>query len=312
MFRITANEVQRVTGPILVLHLAGLAAAQPEPGFYALENIGERVFYIDPLTGRSRVIASTGLTGVNGIAHDATRGATYFTGFTTGQTSWTLYDLDVDSGLFSEVGSTGLSSLRGLAREGGGQLHTIAGGSGDVTTYPVDQDTGAAVAYGSTGSSPLAYDSAYDPITKRVWFSAAASRELYSLDPVTGEARFELDVNAGGSGVTALSFLPDGTMYGVSLSTGIDSLYRIDRDTGVGALIGSTGFDQVLSMTYIPSPGTLALIGAAGVLDQRLHDALAVTELGGCRSVGPMAPIVRGRGVAARAASVIQSLMPRV
>lgn len=247
-----------------VVGFTGRALAEPVPGLYAVDNIQHGLIRIDPTTGKGVPVGPTGVSSVIGLAHEPVSNTTYLAG-ASGSGGWKLYTVDLESGATTEIGPLGIGvSLKAFSRDGQGSLQAIQNGSfgggnpGDV--YSIDPATGAATPRGNTGfGNETVYGASFDPRTSRVWFSCAVSGNVYSMDPGANPANFEFNARFGSFGMEAIAFGPGGGLFGVLLEDGNDSLYAIDRDTGALTRIGSTNFDQILSMTYVPAPGALAL-----------------------------------------------------
>jgi hypothetical protein len=81
---------------------------------------------------------------------------------------------------------------------------------------------------------------------------------LITINPATG-AFTDVNPSVGASDIQGMTFGPDGTLYGVR-----DSLYRIDKTTGITTRISSGGgFADVRGIAFmpVPEPSTLALLG---------------------------------------------------
>ena len=72
--------------------------------------------------------------------------------------------------------------------------------------------------------------------------------------------------------ITGLDFAPDGTLYGTTFPThfgGNSHLVTIDPTTGAIHDIGDIGISNVDGIQYVqtvPEPGSLALLGAGGLV----------------------------------------------
>jgi parallel beta-helix repeat protein len=89
---------------------------------------------------------------------------------------------------------------------------------------------------GASGSSEGLNGLAYDDYTNKMY--ACSSRNLYTIDMVTGEANL---VGTFGGNITMIGIAFDSleNLYGECIAT--DSLYSIDKSTGKAKLIGSFG-----------------------------------------------------------------------
>ncbi len=130
--------------------------------------------------------------------------------------------LDASDGTGQTAGSSGFSGLNSLARSSAGEFFSVAGD-----------------AFASTST-------------------------LISIDPLSGLGTSIATVTLGADEVSVrgLAFSPGDVLYAVNngggkfSTTDPDALYTIDRSTGTGTLIGSTGFAGIQALAFAPD-GTL-------------------------------------------------------
>lgn len=105
---------------------------------------------LDPFSGSSALIGSTGVGPISGLAFDEDNGIMYGTGG-GGITTTNFYTLDLATGVASVVGSTGIRA-GGLQFGLDGRLYAGTGGTIEPgNLYEIDPDSGAATLVGPTG-----------------------------------------------------------------------------------------------------------------------------------------------------------------
>jgi hypothetical protein len=99
---------------------------------------------------------------------------------------------------------------------------------------------------------------AIDPIDGTFFASSSDGTVsiLYTLDPATGTARV-VGFNEQADAIIDISVNCEGVIYGHEIVS--DSIYSIDRTTGVGSLVGQTGLDSEFhqGMDFDNQTGTL-------------------------------------------------------
>jgi hypothetical protein len=122
-----------------------------------------------------------------------------------------------------------------------GELFTVNLNSGTysyVSTVPVERVT-----------------MAFDPSTNELWGSVRSSTNpkdlIIKINPLIGDTSL---VGATGFGVntTEIAFDEYGELYGVKGigAVGISDLFKIDKVTGVGTIIGSVGYKDIRGLAY--------------------------------------------------------------
>ena len=150
------------------------------------------------------------------------------------------YSVDIPGGALTNLGTT--SGLhQGGDFDGTGTFYATLSPS---TLITVDLATGAettVAAITGVNSSQTITAMAWNPTNGTMYIGTTdiTTSELYTLDLTTGAAT--LVGTIGQSGLIAMAFNCDGSLYSVDLVT--DDLWSIDPTTGVGTPVGPTGFD---------------------------------------------------------------------
>lgn len=153
-------------------------------------------------------------------------------------------------GLYDFVPTTGVSTLR--VPVGGAQRFfslAVRPGTGVVYAvdpllrqiFTVDPNTGVATFVVNMVGVATVADITFDPVTGRLFGAERnAPLTLYTIDLTTGSATTIGTLTSVRSGLT---FAPDGTLYGFTLS---GTLYRINPANAAETLIGGGGGPQLL------------------------------------------------------------------
>lgn len=195
-----------------------------------------------------------------GLAYDSENDIMYGTTTDTNK----LYSIDYVTGKATEIGKLNASLIHGLAYDD--STDTLYGISADSTNnhlYQIDVTTGNASIIGDIGIA-LIRGLAVHPETY----------DLYGVTSGRGGLCYltQIDKNTGNGtllyeyaslNMAGLTFGPDGTLYTTDNWTG--NLYTIDLSNGSTHLIGNTGLDNALGLTYVPEPTTIILLGLGGI-----------------------------------------------
>ncbi len=199
---------------------------------------------IDPLTGGGTLIGATGIVDDNGASVPAiairSTGEIYAL---SSSANAGLYTVNASTGVGAFVGITGLSTPNAMTFDGYDQLY-IADGSG--TLYTMDETTGIATAIGPLGFNVRGI--AFDP-TDGTMYGSSGTDGIYTIDPTTATATFLGNTGLGGS-TPDIHFDLDGNLFGTKIGAGtIYNYVSINKQTGAGTLIGSTGFTAVIGLS---------------------------------------------------------------
>ena len=111
--------------------------------------------------------------------------------------------------------------------------------SGDSYLYTIDPHTGDKTTVGSIGI-PYLTGFTYDLTTQTAYVSAHdSSSKLYTIDLATAQVTLVGEITPGI--IIGIAADAAGNLYGLDIND--DSLYNIDKTTGQGTAIGSTGLD---------------------------------------------------------------------
>jgi Tol biopolymer transport system component len=208
------------------------------------------LYLIDPDTGQSTLIGSTGFNEVSGIAF-APDGTLYgVTGGSIGPAY--LITIDVNTGASTLVGPVGLSGLGVGAIDFApdGTLFGIAWSPSQLIT--IDVNTGAATFVADlTGSSGNNWTPGLSFSPEGVLYgsrggSSGHTEDLVIVDTSTGVLTA---IGTSTRNITDLAFAPDGTLYGAD-SSGV--LVMIDPATGAKTVVGSVGFSSFSGLAAFP------------------------------------------------------------
>ncbi len=190
-------------------------------------------------------LTAAALAGVGGgVSRDATGDSAAILAV-----SWDgdLVGVDPVTGAGGLIGPTGFAELDSLAENSGGMLYTAIA---DTMLVTLDPATGA-----GTAGPPIGLDvrglafSADDTLYAIADVGPASVDQLYTLDPVTGEADF-VGVT-GFLGIQGLDFSPEGILYGWDAGEG---LLTIDPTSGTAVDVDSGIFGNldVQSLLFLP------------------------------------------------------------
>ena len=124
---------------------------------------------------------------------------------------------------------------------------------GDSELRTLDPYSGTSTLIGPTGMAGI-NGLAYDQTTGIMYGSSGGSKgpsSLVIINLSTGAAR---EVGSIGVNVGSLEFGPDGNLYAGSVggqTGGSGNLYRINKSTGAGTLVGATGFLNITGLARV-------------------------------------------------------------
>lgn len=163
-----------------------------------------------------------------------------------------LYSIDTDTLVFSEIGSLGVTfNYGGLAYDHNNDILYMIGGRNNNNLYSVNRSTGLATLIGSHGLTDL-FGLAYDSANNVLYASSDDNSRLYTLDTGTGAAT---QVGYMGEEMCGLAYnSTTDTLIAIdSRSTG-ERLYSINRTTAATTLLYTDDGDgnNVGGLAYDP------------------------------------------------------------
>jgi hypothetical protein len=285
---------------ILVATALVCATARPVDagpiGYSVRADTGDRIFVIDLETGKALDYGQVKF-GPEGLA--IFDGAVFGVDGDQSSSPHLLWDV-TPSGpatwswdtVGTVIGPTGprLGFDAGLAEDRFGNLYNIQGAhsyvSPESTLYRIDRTTGAATFVGQAGV--YADSLAINASGMAFAVDGKVTDSLYQVDLLTGALTLVGSLGLGDALMhTGLSFDPDGTLW--MISTGVSAapsqIFRIDPATGAATFVtivavdlpgvgtfGKNGFQSLAiaggsgtEMVHTPEPGTLWLVGVAGL-----------------------------------------------
>jgi DNA-binding beta-propeller fold protein YncE len=256
------GSVLATIGSVGFVHAVGLAFHPVTGLLYATANDpGTTVFTINPATAATAVIGSHGLQ-IPDIAF-APSGVLY--GWNELSSADQLVRIDLGTGAATTVGSCGVSTAKtGLGVDASGQAWMKPA----TMLYRVDRASGAC-----SGGIPLVGAADLDDVLavngRNTLYTAdrqSGVTELYTIDPVTGDA-IPVGTNAIAN-LAALAFRPLALprLYGADGAGGNPStLYRLDpRNGSVLETVGPIGFNEVVGLAFHPVTNTLYGVSNSG------------------------------------------------
>lgn len=257
--------------PILsVAALAACAVSAPalaglSPTMYGVASFGsfstQTLYAINPATGATTAIGSTGLTQINDIAYDAISNRMY--ALTTGAD---LYTINLSTGQATPV------AFRAATLPEGGLAFSAASGlisASSTSLLSVSALTGETTAIGSLGNDTLDLSGLTFTASGTLLGYAkngAAADSLVSIDLATGLATALRSLStASTSGVGGLAFNP---FNGRTYLTDSANLYTVDPTFGT-SLVGSLGVAGFSGIAFIPTPAAALVAGMGLVVASR-------------------------------------------
>lgn len=219
--------------------------------FYASSgNINNGNMYtIDKSSGTSNLIGNSNYSEVSSIAINPKTKLMYGIVSTSSLTrilrvnglfgdSYELFNIPVPNG-------------SGLAFDTSGTLY-LGARNGQIHEININSQTNTLI---STASIPIA-DIAFDPFDNQLYasnfFALGANRDrLFKINLQTGDTTL---VGKSGFGIVSngLAFDENGNLFGVvGSSTVINNFISLDKETGVGNLVGSTGLRHLIGLAYV-------------------------------------------------------------
>lgn len=222
-------------------------AAQRE--WYAATKSG-KVLKLDGSTGVGTELGSGSNFGdITSLAiHPKTKIAY---GLSTGAVSTSLFRLNGTGGDAYTLYTIPSTTLTGMSFDTSGTLY-LAGRGGQIYSFDLTSGTMVMTDSVKTNLSGIAFD----PFTNDLWatvYRAVGSGKDRVVKVVRGTGDTVL-VGVTGYSVTTndIEFDENGVLYGVKGSTAQNGeLFTINKSTGAGTLIGASGFNGVVSISYL-------------------------------------------------------------
>jgi hypothetical protein len=254
---------------------------------YAVSGAGgsaSTLYTLDPLTGNPTSTLGTvtvGGTGVmvSGIAFDPLNGNLYGAANDPITGKAELLTINTSSAVATPIGTFNTtppnSNVTSLAFAANGTLYGyVKTGTPGESLFTINTATGAASLVGGSGIGSTSGDGLAMSTAGTLYFAGkGATGALYTLNTSTGAATAGPTFSGAplsNSQIKALSFDSAGTLYGIDLQpvTFLADLITIDPTSGVITTIGATpnGLTSLaFQATAVPEPGSLVLVGAAGL-----------------------------------------------
>lgn len=247
-------EVLQVVMVVMLLVVGPEAAAQPDPAqpgvcYATLGNnaaVPGALVTLNVTTGQGTLVGPTGIAGEfgdDGVPALAIKSTGEIYAADIGPTS-SLYRVDATTGAATVVAATALSSPPAIAFDGADILWAV---DNVGNLHIVDDATGASTLVGATGA--FIKGLAFDPGDGILW-GIDAGGGVYNIDLHSATATL-----IGSTGLPAsadIHFDGAGTLYASSGGGfAVNNLISIDKATGEGTVIGSTGFVSVAGMAMM-------------------------------------------------------------
>jgi len=231
--------------------IAGADAADPDPALAGVcyATLGNNaanpgaLITVDINTGAGTLVGPTGIVGGlgdDGVPALAISAAGKMMAVDIGTPS-NLYQIDATTGAATLVAATTLNSVPALAYNGYDALYAV---DNTGSLHVVIDSTGVSRLIGPTGA--FIKGLAFDPLDGTLW-GTDASGGVYTIDIHSGAA-----TPVGNTGLPAtpdIHFDAAGFLYGSSGGGfNTNNLISINKNTGVGQVIGSIGFASVAGM----------------------------------------------------------------
>ena len=159
------------------------------------------------------------------------------------------------------IGSAGIvlsQNVRGMDLWGS----RLVASNNDDQIVEIDASSGALAALATVSPGVSIREMAFG--TGSTLYATDANSDLHWIDAITGASGLIASLDVGGAQIRGIDFV-NGSLYAV---TRVGALYSIDVTTGDASYIGDTGLAPT-AFAAIPSPASLALLGAAGAIAGR-------------------------------------------
>lgn len=223
---------------------------------YAINDASNELVTIDQTTYAVTTIGALGAAGDFGdLTYNASNNTLYWV---AGRGNNSLYTVNMTTGAATLVGSHGIDDMFALAYDSAnGKLY---GDSSSGNLYTLDMTTGAATLVGSNVVFPGGL--AYNSVTNQLLLQDAGVGNIYDINTATGAAT--LLASNGFINDNGFTYDADHNQYWAD--DWDNSLYKYDASfnrttvANLGAVYDGIAY---VSVTTVPEPASLAILGAA-------------------------------------------------
>ncbi|MCW5776669.1 MAG: hypothetical protein KIS87_09545 [Phycisphaeraceae bacterium] len=231
------------------------------------------VWEIDKTTGAATFKSQIQTSFSSFVGADFLNGTFYVSDvFDDGLGTWALGKVDINTGAYTRISD----------QDGDANYHGLAGDNANNVLYSYSLDhlrlvsvnpNSGAVTYIGGPSGDFMRGMAYDNVGKTLYALSEGTNMLCSIDTATGAVHY---IGATGFADHIMVGLAHddstGTLYAtydVFFGGNTYGLYTIDKITGAATYVGDTGVFFLDGLGWVPSPGTLALLGLGGLAAAR-------------------------------------------
>jgi len=224
---------------------AFMVGAQPAPVGLMYTTGPGSLYTLNASTGAPTLVGSLGVSSLHGLAVRPSTGELYGTG--SGSTNTSVYRISPVLGIAVPEATIAIPNMRAIAFAPGGDMLYGATTSGRL--YQLDVETWDTTYIGT--STGIVYGAlSFSPTSGILWAGVrppvAGRDKIYTVNAQTAEATlvgstgFSLQITPG------IAFDADGVLYGLTGSgTQDNNFITIDTLSGIGTLVGSTGFENL-------------------------------------------------------------------
>ncbi|MBV6419404.1 MAG: hypothetical protein DAHOPDDO_00621 [Ignavibacteriaceae bacterium] len=249
VYPVTSNDPQLSGVPLSGVGYDVVLAT--EKVFYASsgsQNSGDMIT-IDPVTGAGTTIGSSLFNEVTSISINPANGKIY--GLSAGTSSSQLLKINAAEGDAHFYFTLNIPQLAAIAFDTSGVLYTISR-AGEL--YTVNLENGATTFVVDAVGTYLGIT--FHPQTNELWATTRA------IPPPAKETIFKVDITTGDTTIIGRTGLGKQTndiifdenlnLFGViGTSSELNDFISINTSTGTGSIIGSVGFQHILSLAYV-------------------------------------------------------------
>jgi Zn-dependent metalloprotease len=213
-----------------------------------LDNEG-KILTVDLSSGQGNILGVSQFEEVKSIAiHPSTK---FIYGLTTGNTSSKILRVNASGGDAYFLHEIDLGTMAGIAFDKNEILYSISI-FGEVYTVDLSNGNYNLVVDANTSVSGISFH----PITNELWASSRGfvgpnKDKIFKIDPSTGDVTI--------IGNTGLPFMTNDiafdeklNLYGLIGGSGqVSDLVEINTTTGVGTIVGSVGFENIIGLAYL-------------------------------------------------------------